>query len=545
MSPGITIFPAKKIITMCRSRPTADHVAVRDGRILGAGSLCELAGWGDYTLDRRFADSFVMPGFVEGHSHLLEGALWRYVYVGFFDRTAPDGTIWPGLRSIDEVVARLRDRACGPGPADGPVVGWGFDPIYFSSRRMTAADLDRVAGDRPVIVMHASAHMLNANGFVLEAAGITRDTDVHGIVKDEHGLPTGELQELAAMFIGFEIAGIDPFGEMGSAQCIRDFAAVAQRAGVTTATDLYAVLRPGNVERLLAVTGEDTCPIRLATAYGALSGPTDEGVALMGDLAPRSTDKLRFGIVKMMTDGSIQGFTARLKWPGYFNGAPNGIWNAPPEELKAQFAAYHRAGFQIHIHTNGDEAIEVMLDAIQAALDAHPRRDHRHTLQHCQMVSEAQLERAAALGVCVNLFANHLYYWGEEHLGTTLGPERAHRLEPLATAERLGVRYAMHSDAPVTPIGPLFTAWCAVERKTAAGRVLGPKERISVDRALRAITLGAAYTLKMDHLVGSIESGKFADFAVLEEDPLSVPPDALRDIPVRATVLGGREFPAR
>ncbi|MXW93874.1 MAG: amidohydrolase [Rhodospirillaceae bacterium] len=544
MSSEITIFSAKKIITMCRSRPEADHVAVRDGRILGAGSLSELEGWGDYTLDRRFADSVVMPGFVEGHSHILEGALWRYVYVGFFDRTAPDGRVWPGLRSIDEVVARLRDQASRPELAGKPVVGWGFDPIYFSSRRMIAADLDRVTDDRPTIVMHASGHMLNANSFILEAAGITADTNVHGIVKDENGLPTGELQELAAMFIGFEVAGINPFEEMGSAQSIRDFAAVAQRAGVTTATDLYAVLYPENVEQLLAVTGEDTCPIRLVPAYGALSGPTDEGVELMGNLTARSTDKLRFGLVKMMTDGSIQGFTARLKWPGYFNGAPNGIWNASPEELKAQFAAYHRAGFQIHIHTNGDEAIEVMLDAIEAALDAHPRRDHRHTLQHCQMASEAQLERAAALGVCVNMFANHIYYWGDEHLGTTLGPERAHRLEPFATAERLGVRYAMHSDAPVSPIGPLFTAWCAAERKTATGRVLGQEERLSVDRALRAITLGAAYTLKMDHLVGSIESGKFADFAVLEEDPLSVSPSALRDIPIRATMLGGREFPA-
>ena len=475
----------------------------------------------------------------------LEGAFWRYVYVGFFNRTGPDGTVWPGLKSIDEVVARLCEFAAKPELADKPVVGWGFDPIYFSSRRMIAADLDQVATDRPVIVMHASGHMLNANSFILDAAGVSADTNVHGILKDRNGKPTGELQELAAMFMAFEVAGVNPFVEMGSAQCVRDFAAVAKRAGVTTATDLYAVLYPENVEQLLAATNEEACPIRLVPAYGALSGPADEGVELMKDLAAKSTDKLRFGLIKMMTDGSIQGFTARLKWPGYFNGAPNGIWNAPPEELKAQFATYHRAGFQIHIHTNGDEAIEVMLDAIEAALDEHPRRDHRHTLQHCQMASEAQLERAAALGVCVNLFANHIYYWGEEHLSTTVGPERAHRLEPFATADRLGVRYAMHSDAPVTPIGPLFTAWCAVERKTASGRVLGQEERLSVDQALRAITLGAAYTLKMDHLVGSIESGKFADFAILEEDPYSVPSDALKDIPVRGTVLGGQEFSTR
>ncbi|MGI9483892.1 MAG: amidohydrolase, partial [Hyphomicrobiales bacterium] len=432
MSAQTTIFSASKIITMCRGRPEADHVAVRDGRILGVGTLDELAGWGEYTLNDHYAGKIIIPGFVEGHSHVLEGAFWRYVYVGYFDRTGPDGTVWPGLKSIDEVVARLREFAAKPELAGRPVVGWGFDPIYFSSRRMIAADLDKVATDRPVVVMHASGHLLNANSFILDAAGVSSDTNVHGILKDNEGEPTGELQELAAMFMAFEVAGVNPFEEMGSADCVRDFAAVAQRAGVTTATDLYAVLSPESAEQLLTVTNADDYPIRLVPAYGALSAPADEGVKLMKGLAAKSTDKLRFGLIKMMTDGSIQGFTARLKWPGYFNGAPNGIWNAPPEELKAQLATYHRAGFQIHIHTNGDEAIEVMLDIVEAALDELPRRDHRHTLQHCQMASEAQLERAAALGVCTNFFANHIYYWGEEHLSTTIGPERAYRLEPLA-----------------------------------------------------------------------------------------------------------------
>jgi len=238
MNSVTTIFAAKKIITMCRSRPVADHVAVRDGRIVGVGTLDELSGWGDYTLNDSHADKFIMPGFVEGHSHVLEGAFWRYVYVGFFDRTGPDGTVWPGLKSIDEVVARLRQFAAKPELADKPVVGWGFDPIYFSSRRMIAADLDQVATDRPVIVMHASGHMLNANSFILDAAGVSADTDVHGILKDRNGKPTGELQELAAMFMAFEVAGVNPFVEMGSAQCVRDFAAVAQRAGVTTAFDI-------------------------------------------------------------------------------------------------------------------------------------------------------------------------------------------------------------------------------------------------------------------------------------------------------------------
>ena len=240
-----------------------------------------------------------------------------------------------------------------------------------------------------------------------------------------------------------------------------------------------------------------------------------------------------------MTDGSIQGFSGRLKWPGYIGGQPNGIWNIGPDELFETLHAYHAAGLQCHIHTNGDEASEVAIEAVEAALARSPRWDHRHTLQHCQMADAAQFRRMARLGICANLFANHIYYWGEEHAARTMGPDKARRLDACATALREGVALAMHSDAPVTPMAPLFTAWCAVNRITAGGRVLGPEERIPVAAALRAITLGAAYTLKLDGEIGSIEVGKRADFCILGQDPEAVAPEALKDVPVKGTVVGG------
>ena len=257
-----------------------------------------------------------------------------------------------------------------------------------------------------------------------------------------------------------------------------------------------------------------------------------------------NNDRLYFGLVKIIVDGSIQGFTARMLWPGYHNGAPNGLWYVAPDDLDRIVATYHAAGVQMHIHTNGNEATEAALHAIGKAQDATPRADHRHTLQHCQMATEAQYRRMKLLGVCANLFSNHLWYWGDAHYELTMGPERAARLNATGTAERVGVPYALHSDAPVTPLGPLFSAWCAVNRITSGGRVLGPEQRISVEQALRAVTLGAAYTLRMDHLVGSIETGKFADFAVLDEDPLQIAPAKLRDIGVWGTVVGGRAFEA-
>ena len=543
MSP-ITVFQARKILTMNPRRPEATHVAVRDGRILGAGSRDELAGWGDHTLDDRFKDKVLLPGFVEGHCHLMEGSIWKYAYCGYMPRIGPDGTKYDGLDSIEAVTAWLQRREAEMTDPDAPLVGWGFDPIYFGGRRMVKADLDAVSTTRPVLLIHSNFHLINVNSAILKRANITKATNVDGVAKDAAGEPTGELQEMAAKFMALNTIGLNYFAETAQRDGLRNFGKVAVRTGTTTATDLANGQTDDVVAGLLAATGEADYPVRLVPAFLGDSMPLSEGPARVAALRRKSTDKLRMGIIKIVTDGSIQGFTGRLRWPGYYNGAANGVWNVGPDRLESVIGAYHDAGFQVFVHTNGDEAIEVTLDAVEAVTRRNPWGDHRHTLQHCQMADEAQFRRIASLGMCANLFANHLFYWGDEHYATTMGPERAERMDGCATAQRLGVPYAIHSDAPVTPLGPLFTAWCAVNRLTASGRTLGAAERISAADALRAITLGAAYTLKLDQEVGSIETGKRADFAVLDADPLATPPAELKDVPVWGTVLGGQAFQA-
>ena len=257
-------------------------------------------------------------------------------------------------------------------------------------------------------------------------------------------------------------------------------------------------------------------------------------------------DKLRFGIIKLIIDGSIQGFTARLTWPYYLNppagNAENGLWLMPPDQVPDIVEIFHRAGLTVHCHCNGDQAAEVFISAVEQALERHPRWDHRHTVQHCQLTTPSQYARMAVLGMHANIFSNHIFYWGDQHAAFTVGPERAARMDACATAERLGVEFSFHSDTPVTPLGHLHVAWCAVNRLTATNQVLGPEERISVDSALRAATIGAARQIKLDHEIGSIQAGKLADFAVLEDDPYEVDPTALKDIGVWGTVVGGRHF---
>ena len=539
----VTVLRAKKIVTMNPRRPLATHVALREGRILGAGDLEDLKGWGPYTLEERFADKVLMPGMIEGHCHALEGSVWQDHYVGYFDRRGPDGVTRPGLPSIEAVVDRLRAVDAGMADAETPIVAWGFDPIYFEGRRMTAKDLDRVSEQRPVLVVHASFHIVNVNSAVLRRARITAATEVMGIVMGEDGTPSGELQGMPARYLATSATGRDHFLEMGDEASLKRFGQSARLAGVTTATDLANALPEEAVETLIRTTASPDYPLRIVPAFLGTSCPAKDGVEKMRGLARRSHDKLRFGPVKLLADGSIQGFTARLKWPGYYDGSPNGLWYIEPGEIARILGTYHRAGLQVHIHTNGDQATEVVLDAIEAVLADSPRLDARFTLQHCQMAHEAHYRRMARLGVCANLFANHLYYWGDQHYEQTVGPERACRMNATGMAKRHGVPFAIHSDAPITPLAPLFTAWCAVNRKTVSGRVLGEAERIGVEDALFAVTLGAAYTLKLDGEIGSIEAGKLADFAVLEDDPLALAPEDLKDVRVWGTLLGGRVFP--
>ena len=542
---SLTVFRARRIVTMNPARPDATHVAVRDGLIVGVGDAEALATWGPHHRDERFADAVLLPGFVEGHGHVTEGVYWRFTYCGFFDRSDPQGRTWPGARSIDAVIERLRRaEAALPDPTI-PLFGWGLDPLHFGTRRVTRHDLDAVSERRPIAVMHASGHIVNANSAGLALADYLRTGHDHpGLPLGPDGLPTGELKGPDAYTPVLARVGMDKAALAGDEPGLRAFARLAVRAGVTTSTDLVARMPPAEVDTAPRVTGEPDFPLRLVPAIAGNGRSPEDLIAWAKTCRGRSSERLRMGAVKVVADGSIQGFTARLRPPGYLNGSSEGLWYVAPEWLQAVYEAALREGVQVHTHTNGDQATQLAIETLDRALRRHPSRDHRFVLQHCQLADRAQLRQMKALGLCANFFANHHFHWGDAHYASTLGPERAERMNPCRSAQEIGVPWSIHSDAPVTALKPLHVAWCAVNRLTASGRILGSYERVGVAQALHAITLGAAYTLHLDGEIGSIECGKRADFAVLADDPFTVPPDRLREVPVLGTVQGGRAFPA-
>lgn len=533
------IYTAKMVITMDASHPFASHIAVEDGKIVGVGDSEVRTLFPEFEVHENFKDYTILPGFIEGHAHAVAGQDGLGAYVGYFDRPSPDGTTLKGLKSMDEIVIYLSEYEKSL-PANDPLIATGFDPIYFEGERPAASALDKISTTRMVFLMHASGHLITVNTKVIDA--IPQDKlNTPGIVKGSDGKPTGELQEIAAMSVAFGILG-EAFLKFTDLKVLFPrYIKLAQMAGVTTITEMGVDVNlddPKTIDLLVELTTNS--PVRVVPMYFVPTSTKkpEEMPDYIKSLETKNTDKLRFGLVKFMADGSIQGYTARLRQP-YVTGVQNGIWNMDPEKIRLCTRLFNDAELSINCHCNGDEASDVFINAVVDALRIHPWTDNRHTIQHAQMVDEDQFKTMKSLGMGANIFTNHIYYWGDQHVAKTIGPERAKKMDAANTALTLGVPFSLHCDASVTPIAPLFNIWTAVDRLTASGVVLGEQERIPVEDALYAMTMGTAYLLRLEKEIGSVTIGKKADFVVLEKDPYTVNPMELKDIKVITTVSGG------
>ncbi len=548
MSGKTTIFAARKVITFDPSVAEATHVAVRDGLIVEIGDLDDCRAWGDHVVEDRFADSIIMPGMIESHAHMLDGMLWsKAAYVGPIDRTDPEGRVHKGIRTDSDLLARLKQVEATLPDATTPLLCWGVDPALSEpTKPITRHDLDQVSTTRLIFVLHDSCHIAYVNSATLRKANYAA-IRTPGVTRDAAGEPTGELLELAAMVAAVQAVGLGLLGGLADPRDFRNFARVAQARGVTTIVDGgSSIFDPAFLKVALETTSAADFPVRIVAHHNGITIPrTEDILRLAASLEGQGNDKLVFQAVKIVLDGSNQGGTARLRPPAYLGTGSNGIWNRSPEEIRELVPALHAAGLQIAAHCNADQAAELFIDAVHLAQERKPRFDHRHFIVHGQLLDESLIRRMVSLGIHVTFFPIHLYYWGEFHRARTFGAFRAAAMNPAATALRLGLVAAAHSDAPVSPVDPLLTAWCTANRVTAAGRTLGADERVSAYDALRMMTFNAAYILHRDHEVGSLRVGKRADFAILGADPLAGDPMTLRDIPVRGTVVGGDVFGER
>ena len=534
-APPHELYVNGHVLTMDAADTVAEAVSVRNGQIEAVGRsevLLELADEQTSVVDLR--GRTLMPGFIDAHGHFPGSG--QTVFSADLN-SPPIGDII----NLPQLVDRLQQFAAARG--DGWIVGHGYDDTLLAEKRHpTRDDLDRVSAVRPVAVVHVSGHLAVVNSVALAELGIDESTpDPEGgvIVRDAGSAdgrrPNGVLEETAARAVWEHTLDLSMMDALRmTTQAAEEYLAV----GVTTAS---AGGMPTSVARLLGVLSNwNQFPQRVAlfplfeeVGEALFSGETALEQFEAGRVsAPR---------VKIIADGSIQGYTGYLTEPYYvpFKGDTSyrGYPSVSREALFRQVAGLYQRRIQVAIHCNGDASIDDGLDAIEAAMAEYPWPDARPLIIHAQMTRKDQIDRMAAMGVTPSFFSAHTYYWGDRHSAIFMGPERAANMSPGRWAMDAGVRFSSHLDTPVTPMLPLQAVWSQVERRSTGGVVIGPAQRIERLPALRAVTIDAAWQVFMDDQVGSIEPGKRADLVVLSDNPLNVPD--VRSIKVDRTVIDG------
>jgi len=535
------------VITLDARDTLAGGVAVAEGRVLAVGTREDmLALRGPRTEVTELGGRALLPGFVDAHSHLHLTA----EKLATADLCpAPLGPI----RCIADLQHALGGHARREKIAPGDwIVGMGYDDTAMAEgRHPTRDDLDPVSSEHPILVFHVSGHFCAANSRALAAGGVDATTldPPGGVVRRRAGgaEPDGVFEEAAMVLM----RGAMP--RLADAEIADRLVRAAHHYaahGITTAQEA-ALLSVGVARVLGDLAGEGRLPIDVV-AYPIWT--CADAIFACGADRQGPAGSFRLGGLKLILDGSIQGYTGYLSRP--YHVAPGDArpgtdacycgypFMGGADEVAAWVAKAFERGLPLHAHCNGDAAVDLLIEAVRRATNDHPGVDRRTVIVHAQTIREDQLDAACELGLVPSFFPSHVYYWGDRHLARFLGPDRAPRISPMRSAQRRGMRFTIHTDSPVVPVDPLHLLWTAVNRVTAAGVPLGPDQRIGVAEALRAMTIDSAWVLFEESQKGSIEPGKLADFVVLSEDPLAVDPMRLRALQVVETIKAGRTIHA-
>lgn len=517
------------VLTMDAANSVAQAVLVHQGRILKVGSNTEIQALvddGTRVIDLK--GKTLMPGIVDAHSH-FPGSGLSEVAVDF--NSPPIGE----TASLEEGYARLREKVASTSEGRW-VMGFGLDNTMIAEKRFpTRQELDAISTAHPIYVQHISGHLGVANSPGLELLGISRDTKAPEGSEIGRDTATGELNGMITGGLALKaMAASTSFRINEVWRMLQTAGRQYLSVGVTTAQ--MGLLQEPYRKRLVPLAKYNLLPLRLVV----WPAPTVARAILDGEVEANDTDRLHWGAFKIVLDGSIQGYTGALSRPYHQSPTPGykGELALSEQEFRDTVMRYHKANRQMAVHVCGDAAMDAFISAYAAAQKAHPRSDARAIALHSLVIRPDQLDRAKELGITPSFLATHVYYWGDRHAKTFLGPWLAPLITPEQTALKKGLRFTNHMDTPVVPMDPFLLAWITVTRQTASGAALGPSERIDALTALRSMTIDAAWQAFLEKDRGSLEVGKFADMIVLSGDPLASV-DALRATKVEKTIVGG------
>ena len=524
------------IITMDASHPNADTMLVVDGKILWVGMQADVPEEHNDLKRLDLKGKVVVPGFVEPHMHLPPLAmLHSFSNIGpnRFDTTA-------------QALEQLKKDAANT-PHGEWVVGRQFDPsLQQGPDYLTRQMLDEVSTDHPVFVYNASLHLGYCNSVAIDLAGLDENTpDPQGaeLGRDTDGMPNGVLKAGPAMAL--VVRHNTKLKEQNLAEACLSVFNSANEVGITTLCDQGTGMFQGPKEldlyQSLHDSGRMTARFRYSVSQAAAKRWDEIGLTWgEGDQWVRRTGW------KIVSDGSNQGRTG-LQREAFVGSDAKGMAYIEKDELDEAVEKRLREGWAVCVHANGDAAIDRVLDAFTKAkakgLDPAAQRCR---IEHCSILHDDQIEKMAELGLSPSFLIGHVHYWGKAFVEDIFGPEKAAKLDRTGACEDLGIRWTVHSDDPVTEMNPLRCMENAVTRTMwRSDQLLSPEERVPAAAALRAVTIDAAWQCHSDHEVGSLKAGKFADFLVLDKDPLAVAPEQLGSIQVLETWINGELVFAR
>ena len=540
------IVVAKEIITLDDRYQNIDAIFIKGDRIHSVGSKDKLSKeFPDIRVDASHENNIIVPGFIEHHIHpLLAGITMNSEIVAIDDWDVPHKKI-AGVRDRDGYLKRLSTIENNMSDAEELLVSWGFHHYFHG--KLTRQDLDLISKDRPILIIHRSFHEFIMNSSALNLFGIT-EKDLGHLNKEEKNLASFKEGHFAER------------GLIAVMPKVMKYIAAPQRiiAGLKI-TEKYIhqngitlIANPGsmhdkNIQKAKNfVFGDKETPFRSLYIPSALYMLEHTDIL---NLLEETKKQLSWGQgkveflpnhIKLFTDGAMYSQNMVLR-DGYLDGH-QGAWLMENDIFKDAFRVFWDAGYQIHVHQNGDAGLDRLLDVLDENMQRNPRKDHRTTVVHFGYSAFDQIERMKRLGVIVSANPYYVPVLSDLYSRKGVGYERSQQMVRLGDVNRAGIVLSLHSDMPMAPASPLVLMHSAVNRVNYADEVAGPNQRISALTALKGVTLNSAYTLGIEDNYGSITPGKFANFTILSENPLSIDPLRIDQINVEGTIVEGRLF---
>ncbi len=563
----VTLYSGGDILTMEGKRPQyVEALAEENGTIVFTGTKAEAEK--RYTEAKRvdLNGSTLMPGFFDPHGHLFLTTL----AVAYLDLSAPPIGKVDSIKVLQDVLKKHIETT-HPKPGTW-IIGMNYDDTLLKEKRHpTRQDLDAVSTEYPIFLVHISSHLAAVNSKAIELAGLSdasKDPKGGTFRRDANGKLTGVVEEGAGM-MPFLLKIPQPDAETAMKYVSKTIRERFVKEGITTLQEAGAT-SPQFWKLMRQMAENKMLPVDVI----CYPGPDFLSLLTSYDAEKHYRNHLRLGGLKIVLDGSIQGYTAYLREP-YFS-LPKALQPEPSrcrsgvagklfldenathkqqdnqkisyvgkpnftqQELDALVAKALKNRWHLLVHCNGDGATEMLLKSMHKALKAHPRKDHRTTIIHAQVIGEKQLDEVASMRMYLSMFPGHIYYWGDRHAKLFLGPKRAARMDPLHSALKRGINLTIHSDTPVTPSRILDVVQFAVNRKTTSGATLGKEEEIGVYEALKGVTVNAARQHFEAKEKGTLAVGKRADMVVLSQNPLKVSKEKIGTIKVLETIKDGK-----